>query len=79
MFILCMEEEKLFKQIKKLVKQYPDYLINVENEMKTLKDITVGEGARNKERFSNKKAENYFKLMDLFNSEQIKIPKLKDI
>lgn len=38
-----------------------------------------GKSARKKERFSNQKAENYFKLNDLFNANQMKIPSMKDL
>ncbi len=45
----------------------------------TVNACHFGESSKNKKRFFNKKAENYFKLMDLFNAEQIKIPKLKEL
>lgn len=38
-----------------------------------------GEKSKNPDRFLNKKAEYYFKLKDLFEAEQISIPKNKDL
>lgn len=38
-----------------------------------------GQAPRKKERFSNKKAENYFRLKDLLDAGQIKIPKIKEL
>ena len=38
-----------------------------------------GEKSKDPDRFLNKKAEHYFKLMDLFEAEQISIPKSKEL